>query len=194
MAAPANARPFPRVSHDQLTALAPWVVTILALGLGMLVKTAVVGRPQPFHYKGVAALVPAGWQVENGVGDLIFVSRDPFAPDVHFAVSIVSGSGDRLLEDIANERSALTSSGLSGYRLLEQSAVIRNGREGYKVLYAFVELDHPELPLVVRAEDYYFSTGGKVLVASVKADEAQYDEAVARFELFLDTLSYTPGG
>jgi hypothetical protein len=182
------------LNHDLLSTLAVWAVTILALGLGVLVKSSVVGRPQPILNKGVSALAPAGWQVQNGVGDLIFVSRDPFAPDVHFAVSLISGSGDRQLAQVADERNALVGRGLSGYRVLEETPLIRNGREEYKILYAFVDLDHPGMPLVVRGADYYFASGGKVLVASVKADASLYDEAMARFELFLDTVAYKPGG
>jgi hypothetical protein len=185
---------FRQLSHDQRSAIAVVLTTIVALILGVLVKTSVVGQLQQIKSKGVSARVPAGWLVEDGVGDLIFVSRDPFAPDVHYAVSLLSNDGNRPLADVAAERSTMIGKGLDGFRVLEETSVIRSGREGYKILYAFVSLDHPGLPLVVQGLDYYFITDGKVLVVSLKADVQVYEEAMPRFELFLDSVSYNPGG
>lgn len=182
-----------RLNPDQLSVLAVSIVTIVALLLGTALRSSVENRSQHIERKGISASVPANWAVEDGAADLIFVSWDPFVPDVRYTVSLVSNQGDHPLTEVAMERNTALSKALEAFRVLEETPIIRRGREGYKVTYAFVNTDVPGLPIVVQAVDYYFPASGKAIVISLQAHSRNYEEALLRFEPFLDSVSYKPG-
>lgn len=182
-----------RLDPDQLSLLAVCIVTIVALLLGAALRSSVENRSQHIEQKGFSASVPANWTVEDGAADLIFVSWDPFVPDVRYTVYLVSNEGDHPLTEVSAERNTALSKSLEGFRVLEETPVIRRGREGYKVTYAFVDSDVPGLPTVVQAVDYYFPASGKAMVISLQAHSQDYEEALLRFEAFLDSVSYKPG-
>jgi len=182
-----------QLKHDRLSTLAVGVVTLVALVLGTLLKSSVENRSQHIERKGITASVPANWVTKESAGNLIFVSWDPFVPDVRYSVSLESNDGDHPLVEVAMLRNIVLGKVLEAFRILDETPVIRRGRDGYKVTYAFVDTKVQGLPLVLQGVDYYFPEGGKAMIISLQAQERDYDEAVFRFESFLDSVSYKPG-
>ena len=169
-------------------------MTLVALMLGAALKSSVENRSQHIERKGVTASVPASWVVEEGAGSLILVSWDPFVPDVRYSVSLETNEGDHPLSEVAAQRNTVFGKVLEAFRVLDETPIIRRNREGYKVTYAFVDTKVSGLPLVLQGVDYYFPANGKALVISLQAQERDYEEALLRFEAFLDSVSYKPGG
>ena len=183
-----------RSKQERQSALAVGIVTILALLLGALVKSLVENRSQHIERKGISASLPANWVVNEGAGNLILVSWDPFVPDVRYSVSLASNDGDHPLVEVAKQRNTILGKVLEAFRILDETPIIRRNREGYKVTYAFVDTKVSGLPLVLQGVDYYFPEDGKAMVISIQAHERGYEEALLRFEAFLDSVSYKPGG
>ena len=179
--------------NDQLSVLAVGIVTLAALILGAFLKSSVENRSQHIERKGITASVPANWVVENGVGDLIIVSWDPFVPDVRYTVSLESNDGDHPLAEVAVQRNTVLGKVWEAFRILDETPIIRRGREGYKVTYAFIDTNVPGLPVVLQGVDYYFPAEGKAMIISLQAHERDFDGALVRFESFLDSVTYKPG-
>jgi hypothetical protein len=177
-----------------MSALAVGIVTLAALLLGAVLKSSVENRSQHIERKGVSAALPANWVVNEGAGNLILVSWDPFVPDVRYSVSLESNDGDHPLAEVAKQRNTILGKVLEAFRILDETPIIRRGREGYKVTYAYVDTKVSGLPLVLQGVDYYFPEAGKAMVITLQAQEGDYEEALLRFEAFLDSVSYKAGG
>lgn len=182
-----------QLKHDRLSALAVGIVTVIALILGAILKSSVENRSQHIERKGITASVPANWVIKESAGNLIFVSWDPFAPDVRYSVSLVSNDGDHPLTEVAAEHNTILGKVMEAFRILDETPIIRRGRDGYKVTYAYVDTKVQGLPLVIQGVDYYFPAHGKAMIVSLQAHERDYEEALLRFEAFLDSVSYNPG-
>jgi len=179
-----------QLKHDRRSVLAVTALTFLALLLGAVLKSSVENRSQRIERKGVTASVPANWVVEDGAGDLIFASWDPFVPDIRYTVFLITNRGSHPLTEVSLERNLALGKGLEGFKVLEETPIIRRGREGYKVTYAFIDTNQPGIPLVLQGVDYYFPAEGNAIIISLQAHERDYDEALLRFEAFLDSVSY----
>jgi len=193
MSATASSQSVRQLKHDRLSALAVGIVTLVALVLGTVLKSSVENRSQHIERKGISASLPANWVIEEGAGNLIFVSWDPFVPDVRYSVSLESNDGDHPLAEVAAERNTVLEKVLEAFRILDETPIIRRGRNGYKVTYAFVDTQVQGLPLVLQGMDYYFPADGKAMIISLQAHERDYEEALLRFEPFLDSVSFKPG-
>ena len=183
-----------QLKHDRLSALAVGIVTFLALVLGAILKSSVENRSQHIERKGITASVPANWVIKESAGNLIFVSWDPFVPDVRYSVSLESNDGNHPLSEVSIQRNTILGKILESFRILDETPIIRRGREGYKVTYAFVDTKVEGLPVVLQGVDYYFPVDGKAMIISLQAHEHDYEEALLRFEAFLDSVTYKPGG
>ena len=183
-----------RQKQDRLSVIAVGIVTLAALLLGVMLKSSVENRSQHFESKGISAAVPSSWIIEKGAGSLILVSWDPFVPDIRYSVSLESNDNNQPLMDVAARRSIILGNVLEAYRVLDETPIIRRGREGYKVTYAFIDTGAPDLPVVLQGVDYYFQADDKAMIITLQAQERDYEEALLRFESFLDSVSYTPGG
>lgn len=190
MAAKASSQRTKATYQDRRSTLTVVGATVLALLLGALLKSSVLNRSQIIQQKGISASVPASWVVEDGAGDFIFASWDPFTPDVRYTVFLIPTQAGRSLLDVAAEQNLGLGKALQSFRVLEETPIIRRGREGYKVIYAFVNTEQTGLPIVLLAVNYYFPADNDTLVISLQADEQAYDEALLRFESFLDSVSY----
>ena len=193
MAAISASRNTRKSKQDQLSTVAVSLVTLVALILGAILKSSVENRSQHLNGKGVTASVPANWVVKDGAGNLVLVSWDPLSPNIRYSVSVESNDGAHPLSEVAARRDIVLSKVLEAFRTLEETPIIRNGREGYKVTYAYVDTKVAGLPLVYQGVDYYFQENDKVMVITLQTQEREYEEALLRFEAFLDSVSYKPG-
>ena len=177
-------------SQERLSVLLVLGVVILSLLLGTLVKNRVQNQTRPFSRKGVTAEIPTGWLVQNGTGDLVLVARNAQALDQLYRVNVLDGGA---LTAVANQNNSFRAGIDSTFRVVEETPIIVRGREGYKVVYGFVQDEQGSMPTVIEGVDYYFDEGDAVLVISYEADVAEFEEGVSQFQTFRASVNYQGG-
>lgn len=169
------------------------LITILALLVGARVKSSFERQSRYVEFGGISADVPNGWLVQGGVGDLVFSARE-LSGDQKYFVRLISSSPDDDFErtaSILNQARGLT---LDFFRILEETPVAVNGREGYRVTYAYVnEGDTNTTPTVVKGIDYYFTQGENVIIISFTAPIDSFEEGLSSFYQFRDSVSGNSG-
>ncbi|GAB4580397.1 MAG: hypothetical protein Fur0022_31380 [Anaerolineales bacterium] len=167
------------------------VITILALLLGWGLKTYVEGQTRTVSVRGVTAQVPAGWivrennpasgvtpsddpfQMENPDSgqspNLVFTAWNPLHPERHYSVSLYPGGETTSFPATAAIRTLNRGTTLKLYRVLEETPILVNGRDGYKVSFAYVNPgDANAIPTVIEGIDYYFAEGEQTFVVTLE--------------------------
>lgn len=177
--------------QERLSAALVMIVFLTALGLGWVLKNGAANQTRPFGDETVSAQIPAGWLTHNGTGDLVLVARNSRALNELYRVNIFQNTTDLIAaaQDQNSERTSLDDS----YRVLEQTPIVVNGRDGYKVSYAFVDAPEDDMPAVIEGVDYYFIEGSDILVISYEAETAVFAEGVEQFRDFRDSVALTGG-
>lgn len=182
---PAATSPLAR-DDDRTSVWLVVAVTLLALLAGWGLRTSVENRARVVEQAGVSAAVPADWIVQEGFDELRLVAWNSQLPEERYSVAVLSDAG--ALSDAAAGRSAQRSQLLGTYRLLEEGPVVVGGREGYRVVFAYVPTGRPGLPVVVQGVDHYFEEAGAVTVVSMESPEDRFDRSLPRFLRFLATV------
>jgi hypothetical protein len=186
----------PRSLGDRFAEISVPIITIVALLFGWLLKTTVEARTVPFAADGITAQVPAGWLRAISTDTERLRLTDPAS--VGFATTyiiekrpVVPGT---TAAQFTSQLTLARGQSLTAYRVLDQEAFSLNGRDGYKLTFAYVEsnpdLTHTELPHVVRGVEYIFINGDQAVLVSYHADEAAYEPDFPRFRRFLDSVSF----
>jgi hypothetical protein len=177
-----------RLTRDQQSAV--WVIltTVLALLLGLGVKTAVTNQTRPFTNEGLSAEVPAGWLMQAGQADLVLLARNPQQLNERYRVRLLPMGDD--LAALAYEQNVQRIQLDEAYRVLAETPVIVNDREGYKVSFATVDLNEGGLPGVIEGADYYFPETSNTLVVSLQASSDTFTESQKQFQDFLLSITY----
>lgn len=179
----------------QLSVIAVVLITLVALGLGLVLKNSVESQAITVNSAGgIQAKIPAGWVVQEGKGELAFNAYSPFKPYDRVTVFVLSGKEGIKLEDVAKERSFQLSNSLNSYRILDAQSIERKGKLGYKVRNAYIDEKGQGLPRVIEGVDYYFASSGKVIVITWRTDASEFDYELPRFLRVLDSIKYNPGG
>jgi len=179
----------------QLSVIAVVIVTLVAVGLGLVLKNSVETQSTPFKSSdGIQANVPVGWVIQDGKGDLAFNAWSPFKPYDRITVFALSGKEGMQLEAVANERNTQLSTSLNAFRVLDEQTIERKGKLGYKVTSAYVEEKAQGLPRVIKGVDYYFAANGNVLVITWRTDADEFEDNLPGFLRFLDSVQYKSGG
>jgi hypothetical protein len=181
---------------DRYTEVAVIVVTLVALLLGWVFMNSVVNRSIPFASGDISAQIPAGWHNLESAGNEI----------LHVADSTTSGFATTYLIQQEAVPADLGVSGfvglltldwgnsLTGFRVLDQEAVIVNGRDGVQIEYAYIEADpnliHASLPAVVHGLAYIFIKDDQAVIVSYWADQSAFQTDLDRFYRFLASVSY----
>jgi len=176
--------------------IAVFAVTALALCLGWLLMNNVETRSVPFEIAGVKMMLPDGWQTSQLEEGSTVQARELGVPGfgTSYVVKVNPASPDVTPADVASLTSFDRARALTAYRVLDQAEASVNGRDAYKVTYAFVEsnpdVTHAEPPVVVHAVDFYFVEDGKAVVATYQASEENYSADFWRFRRFLESLDF----
>lgn len=189
---PANTFVLQQQRHDRLSVFAVIAVTLVALALGVVVRQAAEGRSRLFLYKGVAAAVPVGWLVEEGVGELAFQARNPAAPSQQYQVSLLQPTGE--LSQIAAQRALARGRINETFRVLDEGSREINGHNGYQVSYAYVNVRATGLPSIIEGEAYYFVEGGKTVEVTFENRHEDFEATRPQFQRFLRSLNHGTGG
>lgn len=187
------------------------VITVIALLLGWGLKTYVEGQTRPITVQTLTAAVPAGWIVrentttanatpsddpfqmehpDSGTSpNLVFTAWNPLHPEQHYSASLYPGGENTPLPDTASVRTLDRGTTLKLYRILEETPIVVNGRDGYKVTFAYVDAgDATEVPTVIQGVDYYFAQGEQTLVVTLEVDNGSPTPHLTDFLQFVETV------
>jgi hypothetical protein len=187
-------------------------ITIIALLLGWGLKTFVEGKTRPVTARGITADIPAGWIVrENDPAastasssddpfqmehpdsaqspNLVLTAWNPLHPERHYSVSLYAGGAETTLPSTAAVRTLNRGTTLKLYRVLEETPILVNGKDGYKVTFAYVDPgDVGEVPTVIQGVDYYFAQGDQTLVMTLEIDNGNPADHLSDFLKFVETV------
>jgi hypothetical protein len=181
----------PALAPDQLSALIVAGIAILALLLGWALKTGVEYQTRPIQEAGITARIPDDWLVQYGAGDLVFLTRNPRSLNQQYRVTLLAAAVD--LAATAQQRSNQRAQLVPSFRVLTETPIVINGRDGYKVSYALVDAEGSEMPVVIEGADYYFMAGDRVLVVSLESDADNFADSLPRFFRFMESVTYQGG-
>lgn len=174
--------------EDLLALYGTIAITVAALILGALLKGYVEGQTSRVERGGVSVEVPAGWIVQEGVGDTLLTAYDPRLLDQRYSVASFESTAGASLADAAGERLRTRGQLLEAFTILEQGQASLGATQTYSIRYAFVE-SGPGLPVVIEVLEHYVADGGRVLVAGLEAPADSFPDAVPRFERFARGLA-----
>lgn len=184
-----------RIPASQLSVLAVVIITLAALGLGLVLKGSIESKSNPIQNgSGITGQIPEGWIIQDGKGELVFNAYSPFKPYERMTVFLLDDKEGIPLADVAGERDQQLAASLTSYRILEEQAVERKGKQGYKVNSAYIDDKAQGIPRVIQGVDYYFASNGKILVVTWRTDAAEYEDGLPAFLRVLDSIEYNPGG
>jgi hypothetical protein len=184
-------------------------VTIIALLLGWGLKTYVEGRTRPVKVEGISAQIPAGWVIRESDPaaptsddpfqlahpdsaqdpNLVFTAWNPLHPEKHYSVSLYPGGEETTLPSTAAVRTLNRGMNLKLYRVIEETPILVNGRDGYKVSFAYVDPGSAgEIPVVIQGIDYYFAQGNQTLIITLEVDNGNPDDHLPAFLKFSETV------
>lgn len=180
-----------RASYERNSVIFVVVIALILLILGGVVKTAVQDQTRTITQNDVTVAVPSGWLVQDGTGDLRIVVRNPQSLNTRYRVNVFSGNELTIAAADRNEnRTRLDES----YRVLDETPIVINGVDGYKVSYAFVDAADAGMPAVIAGVDYYFAEGDEIVVISFEAEEEDFAAGFPQFQQFRETVVYQAGG
>lgn len=180
--------------------LSPWIaalLTVIALLSGLLLKTSVEKKTSPAENSGIKAEFPDGWKVESGLAgeQFVFSGSDPFGTALKYTVTSMPASNQMKITDLVITRNMQRGQKLSLYKVLEQGPVLINGKDAYRVHFAYVEQGGIDtLPMVVEGLDYYFYDKPRSIITTLESDSTLFQDAQARFKVFLGSVSFAAGG
>ncbi|KAA3664655.1 MAG: hypothetical protein DWQ04_04600 [Chloroflexi bacterium] len=180
-----------RDSFERNSVVLVVVVAVISLILGGMVKTAVSDQTRTVTQNNITAEVPSGWLVQDGTGDLRIVVRNPQSLNTRYRVNVLDGDDLVVAAADRNETRARLD---ETYRVLEETPIVVNGRDGYKVSYAIVDAEDVGMPSVIEGVDYYFAEGDEIVVVSYEAEELNYAAGFPYFQQFRETVVYQAGG
>jgi len=180
-----------RDSFERNSVIFVIVMAVVSLILGGMVKTAVSDQTRTVTQNGITAQVPSGWLVQDGTGDLRIVVRNPQSLNTRYRVNVVDGDA---LASAAAERNQNRARMDESYRVLDETPIVVNGRDGFKVSYAIVDAEDVGMPSVIEGVDYYFAEGDEIVIVSYEAEEANYAAGFPYFQHFRETVVYQAGG
>ena len=175
-----------QLTHQRFSALVVTAVTLLALMLGWQLKFLVQNRTEPVAHKGVTALMPAGWLVQSGAGDLAFLTRNPTAMQQKYGVNLLLPATS--LNQLATQRSLAWGRANDTYRVIDETPIILEGENGYKVHYTYMDLRSTGMPAIIEGVIYYFNRSNKVLATYYENEQTAFDKGLDQFRRFLDTV------
>jgi len=187
------------------------IITVIALLLGWGLKTYVEGQTRAVSVQTITADVPAGWIVrENNPGsgsapsddpfqmahpdtgqspNLVFTAWNPLHPERHYSVSLYPGGDTTTFPATAAIRTLNRGTNLRLYRVLEETPILVNGKDGYKVTFAYVDPGQAgEVPVVIQGVDYYFAHEEQTYVVTLELENDSPENHLAEFLRFVETV------
>lgn len=178
-----------RDSREAGSFVAVVVVTAIALILGLLLRTSVQQDTKRVDQGGVTVDVPTSWIVLPGVGDSLLAAYDPRDPNLRYGVAALASPAATSLDTAAASRIRDRRQLLDGFTLVDEGAAALGSIATYRVRYAFVDKSSGGVPTVIEADEYYFTAGARILVATLEAPRDKIAAALPAFERFARGLA-----
>lgn len=172
-------------------------ITLLAIILGLVVKSAAISQTRTLSRAGVVSEAPLGWIIRQGVAQepLIYSASDPGDPYLKYAVSLLPAVPGGTLGDSVVTENLNRARSLNAYKVLDQTPVTARGKDAYRISFAYVQTNDPtSMPVVVRGLDFYFLEGDQVLLVTLEEQAGMFESALPGFMTFMESVKYTPGG
>jgi len=175
------------------------IVALIALGLGLLLRTQVESRTKLFQDQSspFRLAYPASWGVADSLQDVLLKVEDPRA-DSTFKTTLTVESRELdpasppSLQALVDRRVAQRSE-LTGYHFLTSSETTVAGAKSAQLEYAYVvqPIDAPRrasLPVVVQAHEYIVVAKDRIYYIALAAPENAFADASARFDQIIQTV------
>lgn len=181
---------------DRYAEIAVIIVTLVAVLAGWLYMGSVERRSLPFEAEGIRASLPAGWILAEPGGAILAQARQRAAAgfQTEYTIAQKPMPAESNLSEVVSLLTLDYGQSLTAFRVLSQQAATVGGREAYELKYAYVEADpnisHADLPVVVRGVDYIFLNGGRAIIVTYRASEADYEGGLAAFLRFLHSIQF----
>jgi hypothetical protein len=193
----AEERTSPLTKNDRFSAVLVVLVTLMALGLGLILRQRTSNLTWHFVSReaGIEVSYPAGWLTDEG-GNYVVRIRNPKARPfkTQFMIAVVPAGGATSVRNVLDSLTLQRSSELSAYRVLGVEEIGTEGIATTQMNFAFVEADpNPfvqRLPSVVLGRDIVILDGDRAIVVTYMADDASFDESLPDFQRFLGSLQY----
>lgn len=167
------------------TEIAVIVAVLFALFLGIGIRNNAINNQRTVRLgDGLPSIaVPAGWITGQPEGTLLY-ARSPRTRSLfntELTVTTRELTGEATLATVRTGLALQRTQDLLRYRELEARSVTVNGQPGILVTYAYVAdptRDQGAIapPVVVEAQDLLFTAGNSVVIVTVAADAALWDE------------------
>ena len=193
----ASTRPMQKASPSAISVWIVVAITILALLLGMGLKSMVENHTRPFDRAGITAQIPSGWLVQEGIAgeQTIFTANDPFTANLTYTASLVPTTPDIKPSDLAFTFNLQRGQEVSLFRTIDQSQEKINGKDVLRVHYAYVDpKSQATLPVVIEGVEYIFLSQPKALIVAMESETSQFSSVLPAFMKFLGTVNYSAGG
>jgi hypothetical protein len=158
----------------------------------ILSATSFYASPQ----SGVSAYYPQNWLLDT-TGNYVFRVRDMSRTGFKttFQVSVRVVGGDALERNVADRLTLDRLQSLTDYRVQPLIPYpLTNGRMGQAMYYTFTASESipflQTVPTVVRGLDILTIRGGQAIIISYRADAANFEDELPRFEDFVRQLEF----
>jgi len=181
---------------DRFAALSVLLLTLIALAAGWLFKSSVENRSVAFKSGNITAQTPAGWLLKQPGGDEVLHATDLTTSGfgTTYLIEVQAVPADEQLGQIVSLVTLERGNMLTAYRVLNQQKVVVQGHDAIEIDYVYVEsaanLNHADIPAVVRGQDYVFVNNGQAVIVSYRADQSDYEADLGRFYRFLISVKY----
>ncbi len=166
-------------------------LTLLALGLGWIVKGNVEKPGREVVSEPISILLPTDWVVTSSE-DTLFIAWSVVAPERRCYAWRLPRTPELSLANLASQRNLQRGLELDNYRVLEQTPVLVNDLEGYKVSFAYVDgADPTTLPQVIQGVDYFFPYEGEVIGVTFEDEAGRFAASTPLFQRLLATVDLT---
>lgn len=187
-----------RAAHLFTLALA---AVLFAFGLNM--RNGMVNATTPYvdSQAGIRLNYPRNWLIETnraGEDDFVFRVRDTSRPGFKTTIQVsIEPVGLNTTErNVLDALSLRRSTTLATYRVLgvDENVVLPDDVPAFAMDYTFVATDpNPfleSIPLVVRGLDLLILSRGQALIITFRADARTYEDDLAIFNRFINSLEF----
>jgi hypothetical protein len=180
-----TARRGSRLDEDALQLIAVVTMAIVAVLLGLGLRTMTEDSTSMVTSGDLSAAVPAGWVYRDGVGDTAFIVYDPRSPDTQYLVSRPADLPEGITaSQVADRTVAARAAVLTAFEVLERDTAPIGGRESERVLSTWARV-RPGLPVTgMEGMDLVQDGSGGPLVITLESPSADFEDALADFERF----------
>ncbi|MBN1311417.1 MAG: hypothetical protein JXB30_08360 [Anaerolineae bacterium] len=183
--------------NDRFSAILAVVLTVAALGLGLLIKQRSSTDTWPYESRGagISANYPVGWLVDER-GNYVVRMRDPKARPfkTQYIITIVPMGGQTSTRNVLDGLTLQRSTDLPAYRVLSVQETNSGGVNLTVMNFAFVDADpNPfiqRLPVAVLGIDILIRDEDRAIIITYMSDKQVFEENRPSFDRFLSSLRY----